>query len=136
MSDTPTVPAEAAGAPQKEIEKYFAAAVKLNASDIHLKIGEPVLFRVKGSINRTKQPLRSAIEYIAMMPVAIPGLIIGMGFLWAWIVLPLPIYGTLTILVLAYTARFMPQGYRAISASIAAVLAPGFSARVALRAWM
>lgn len=53
MSDT--VPAEAA-APLKEIEKYFSAAVKLNASDIHLKVGEPVLFRVKGTINRSKQP--------------------------------------------------------------------------------
>jgi iron(III) transport system permease protein len=69
-------------------------------------------------VNRTTLPLRRTIEQIAMMPVAIPSLIIGVGFLWAWIALPLPIYGTLTILVLAYTARFMPQGYRSISATI------------------
>jgi iron(III) transport system permease protein len=69
-------------------------------------------------VNRTTQPWRTAIEQVAMMPVAIPALIIGMGFLWAWITLPVPIYGTLTILVLAYTARFMPQGYRAVSATI------------------
>ena len=29
-----------------------------------------------------------------------------------------PIYGTLTILVLAYTARFMPQGFRSVSSTI------------------
>lgn len=69
-------------------------------------------------VNRTTLPLRRTFEQIVMMPVAIPSLIIGLGFLWAWIALPLPIYGTLTILVLAYTARFMPQGYRSISATI------------------
>ena len=69
-------------------------------------------------VNRTTYPWRGAIEYIAMMPVAVPSLIIGMGFLWAWIALPLPIYGTLTILVLAYTARFMPQGFRSVSSTI------------------
>jgi iron(III) transport system permease protein len=32
--------------------------------------------------------------------------------------MPLPIYGTLFILVLAYTARFTPQGFRSISSTI------------------
>jgi iron(III) transport system permease protein len=75
-------------------------------------------FMLSYYVNRTRYPLRRVVEQIVMMPVAIPSLIIGMGFLWAWIALPLPIYGTLTILVLAYTARFMPQGYRSISATI------------------
>ena len=64
MSDT--VPAEATG-PTKEIEKYFAAAVKLNASDIHLKVGEPVLFRVKGTISRTKQPPLTNAQIVKMV---------------------------------------------------------------------
>lgn len=75
-------------------------------------------FTLSYYVNRTSYPLRRTVEQIVMMPVAIPSLIIGIGFLWAWITLPLPIYGTLTILVLAYTARFMPQGYRSISATI------------------
>ncbi|HEY3318881.1 MAG TPA: PilT/PilU family type 4a pilus ATPase [Planctomycetota bacterium] len=40
--------------PAREVDKYFAAAWKNNASDIHLKVGEPPLFRVKGAIYRTK----------------------------------------------------------------------------------
>jgi iron(III) transport system permease protein len=72
-------------------------------------------------VNRTTMPLRRPIEYIAMLPVAIPALLIGMGFLWAWISLPVPIYGTLWILALAYVARFLPQGFRAISATIVQV---------------
>jgi twitching motility protein PilT len=63
MSDAPnpTVPAEAA-APQKEIEKFLAAALKMNASDIHVKVGEPVLFRVKGTVQRTKTAPLSAAQ--------------------------------------------------------------------------
>jgi iron(III) transport system permease protein len=69
-------------------------------------------------VNRTSYPWRRTVEYVAMLPVAVPALIIGMGFLWAWITMPLPIYGTLFILVLAYTARFTPQGFRSISSTI------------------
>jgi twitching motility protein PilT len=57
MSDAPeTVPATPAGPPQREIDKFFNAAWKNNASDIHLKVGEPPMFRVKGSIIRAKTP--------------------------------------------------------------------------------
>lgn len=84
-------------------------------------VGTSLHFTLSYYVNRTRMPWRGAVEYVAMMPAAIPSLIIGMGFLWAWIALPLPIYGTLTILVLAYTARFMPQGYRSISSTIVQV---------------
>ena len=40
----------------KEIDKYFAAAAKLHASDLHMKVGEPPLYRVKGAIVRAKMP--------------------------------------------------------------------------------
>jgi iron(III) transport system permease protein len=61
------------------------------------------------------------IEYIAMWPVAVPSLVIGLGFLWFWISLPVPIYGTVAVLVLAFVAHFMPQGFRGISSSIGQV---------------
>ena len=55
---TPVVPAE--GPPPREIDKYFTAAWKNNASDIHIKVGEPPVFRVKGGLVRTKTaPLTS-----------------------------------------------------------------------------
>jgi iron(III) transport system permease protein len=69
-------------------------------------------------VYRTDLPARRWIEYLAMTPAAIPSLIIGLGFLWAWLILPLPVYGTLGILVLAYISRFAPQGFRAVSSSI------------------
>jgi iron(III) transport system permease protein len=72
-------------------------------------------------VNRTAMPLRKTMEYIAMLPVAVPSLLIGIGFLWAWISLPFPLYGTVWILVLAYVARFLPQGFRSLSATIVQV---------------
>lgn len=78
-------------------------------------------FALSYYVNRTTMPLRRVIEYIAMLPVAIPALLIGMGFLWAWINAPIPVYGTLWILALAYISRFLPQGFRSISATIVQV---------------
>ncbi|MGH2604202.1 MAG: ABC transporter permease, partial [Dehalococcoidia bacterium] len=70
------------------------------------------------TVYRTNAPGRKVLEYVAMLPVTVPALVIGLGFLWTWLNVPIPLYGTLLILVLAYTARFMPQGYRGISATI------------------
>jgi twitching motility protein PilT len=50
----------------KEIDKYFTAAWKLNASDLHMKVGEPPLFRVRGSIQRAKAPPFSLDQIHAM----------------------------------------------------------------------
>lgn len=69
-------------------------------------------------VARSKLPGRQLIQYLAVLPVAIPALVMGMGILWSWFLLPLPIYGTLAILVLAYVGRFMPQGFTSISSSL------------------
>lgn len=61
---------------------------------------------------------RRWVEYIAMLPVAVPALVLGLGIFWAWLSLPIPLFGTLAILVLAYIIVFMPQGFRSVSASI------------------
>ena len=51
-----TAAAALTGPPPKEIDKYFTAAWKNNASDVHIKVGEPPVFRVKGGLVRTKSP--------------------------------------------------------------------------------
>src|SRR5690606_32744358 len=72
-------------------------------------------------VYRTKMFGRSALEFIAMAPLAIPALLMGMGIAWVWLSLPLPLYGTLAILVLAYIARFSPHGFRSMASSIQSV---------------
>ena len=49
--------------------------------------------------------------------MAIPGLVVGVAYLWAWIGLPGGLYGTIWILALAFIARFMPDTVKALSTS-------------------
>ncbi|MBW2219009.1 MAG: iron ABC transporter permease [Deltaproteobacteria bacterium] len=69
-------------------------------------------------IHKTKLPGRHLLNYICMLPIAVAGLVKGMAYLWAWISLPIGIYGTVWILILAYISRFTPQGLKAISSSM------------------
>ena len=81
-------------------------------------IGSVIYFTVAYVVHRTRLAGRRALDLIAVLPVAIPGLIIGLGYLWTWISLPIGIYGTLWIIILAYVSQFSPQGVRAISGSL------------------
>lgn len=81
-------------------------------------LGTMLFFALAYAVNRTKLPGRRLLEYVAMLPLAIPALLLAMGTLWTWIGSPLPVYGTVIILILAFIPRFMPQGYRAIVSSI------------------
>jgi iron(III) transport system permease protein len=83
--------------------------------------GGALCFILAYVVHRTTLPGRPALEYVAMLPVAIPALVLGIGILWTWIAAPLPIYGTLAILSIGYVSRFLPQGYQAISSSIAQI---------------
>lgn len=71
-------------------------------------------------VHRTKYRGRKYLSYIAMWPAAVPALVVGLGFLWTWIGFNL-IYGTLSIIVLAFVARFMPQGYQGMTSTIVQV---------------
>ena len=66
-------------------------------------------------IYRSKLPGASVIEYIVMFPQSVPRLVFAFGMMWAWLVLPIPIYGTLWLLLIAYLTVFLPLGVRTIS---------------------
>ena len=66
-------------------------------------------------IQRSKMPGRAVLEYIVMFPQAVPRLVFAFGMMWAWIVFPIPVYGTLWILLIAYLTVFLPLGVRTIS---------------------
>jgi iron(III) transport system permease protein len=66
-------------------------------------------------IYRSRLPGAGLIEYVLMFPQAVPRLVFAFGMLWAWLVFPIPIYGTLWLLLIAYLTVFMPLGIRTIS---------------------
>jgi iron(III) transport system permease protein len=66
-------------------------------------------------IQRSRLPGRAVLEYIVMFPQAVPRLVFAFGMMWAWLVFPIPIYGTLWLLLIAYLTVFLPLGVRTIS---------------------
>jgi iron(III) transport system permease protein len=81
-------------------------------------VGGVLAFAIGYTVNRTTLPGRRAVDLIATLPVAIPGLVIGVAYLWAWIGLPGGLYGTLWILALAFIARFMPDTVKVLATSL------------------
>jgi iron(III) transport system permease protein len=61
---------------------------------------------------------RVLLDNLAFLPIAIPGLVLGVSLLVLYLTLPIPIYGTLWILFIAYMTRYLPYGIRAASASM------------------
>jgi len=79
--------------------------------------GGALAFAIGYTIHRTHVPGRRSIDLLSTLPAAIPGLVIGVAYLWAWIGIPGGLYGTLWILALAFIARFMPDTVKALSTS-------------------
>ncbi len=63
---------------------------------------------------RTKWKARRLIEGLAWLPWMMPGMVLGVGYLWAFALLPksIPIYGTIWALFLAYLALCTPVSVR------------------------
>lgn len=81
-------------------------------------VGGVLAFAIGYTVTRTRAPGRSVVDTLATVPVAIPGLVIGVAYLWAWIGLPGGLYGTVWILALAFVARFIPDTVKALSTSL------------------
>ena len=80
--------------------------------------GGVLAFAIGYTVHRTAVSGRKSIDVISTLPVAIPGLVVGVAYLWAWIGLPGGLYGTIWILALAFIARFMPDTVKALSTSL------------------
>ncbi len=63
---------------------------------------------------------KRAIDYIVSAPYAIPGTVIGLSMILAWIkpVLGISLYNTIWLIMIAYIARFMIFPMRTVTASI------------------
>ncbi len=106
-------------------ERLFANPMTLDAIVNTVKVGfitagvgSVLAFAIGYTVVRSRAPFRRSIDMIATVPVAIPGLVIGVAYLWAWIGLPGGLYGTLWILALAFVARFIPDTVKALSTSL------------------
>lgn len=69
-------------------------------------------------IVRTSWRGKGLLDFLASSPIAMPGLVLGIAILWLYLVVPLPVYGTLWILLIAYVTKYLPYGMRACSTSM------------------
>ena len=72
-------------------------------------------------IVRTRFPVRRVLEVLAWLPWMMPGMILGVGFLWAYALMPGPIqlYGTLWALLVAYVTLGTPLAVRTMAGAFA-----------------
>lgn len=75
-------------------------------------------FVVSFVITRTTTRGRALIDYATSAPLALPSIVLGLGILAFYLALPLPLYGTLVGLGLAYAIRYMGYGVRALNAGL------------------
>lgn len=61
---------------------------------------------------------RWLLDNLATLPLAIPGVVMGVALLFVYLRSPLPIYGSIWILFIAFFTRFMPYGMRYASNSM------------------
>lgn len=70
---------------------------------------------------RTKIFGRGALEGLTFIPWAFPGTALAIGLLWGYVRLPIPIYATIWILLIAYITRFLPYGLRTMTSTMVQV---------------
>ena len=67
---------------------------------------------------RTQAKGRRLLDYLAILPLGLPGTVMAVGVLLAFIRPPFAIYGTMWILLVAYVARFVPLATRSANATL------------------
>lgn len=63
-------------------------------------------------------PLRGALDFLAVLPGALPGVFVGVGFVLAFNRPPLELVGTVWIIALALAFWHLPMGYQAAVATL------------------
>jgi len=61
---------------------------------------------------RTKLRGRWLLDLLTTLPLLFPGIVMGLAILRFYLVVPIPIYGTLWILLIAFVTRYIPYGIR------------------------
>ncbi len=64
---------------------------------------------------KTRGPLATLLETLSFLSFSFPGIVIGIGFMWFFVQTPL--YSTLTALLLAYIAAYLPYGVRPLASA-------------------
>jgi iron(III) transport system permease protein len=102
--------------------KHYAAVFR---SDYYLQLGLNTLLVAAGAATAAmlltviagwlaarRRPGGAVIDQLATVPLVFPGIVLGVAMMELSLRSPLPLYGTLWIIMLAFLIRYMPYGMR------------------------
>jgi iron(III) transport system permease protein len=69
-------------------------------------------------VYKSRLPGSWILDFLAFVPITIPGIVLGMALILLYVAFPIPIYGTIWVLLIAYVTRYIPYGMRSASGSI------------------
>ncbi len=78
-------------------------------------IGVACAVFVAVAVHRSRGPGRGLLEQMAMLPQAFPRLVFAVGLMWMFLMLPIPLYGSLAGVLFAYVIVFLPLAFRSMS---------------------
>ena len=67
---------------------------------------------------RSRAPGRRLLDFLAFTPIAVPGIVMGLALMFLYLHVPLPIYGTTWILLIAFVTKYMPWATRNTNAAL------------------
>ncbi len=70
------------------------------------------------AVQRRITPLPNLVQFLALAPIAVPGLILAIGLYAAYASPPFSLYGTGALIVVAFTTRFLPIAVTACGAAV------------------
>jgi len=109
--------------------RVFPASVRAIKNSLLLALGAGVIATAMAMVlshlrYRTTSKFRKPLDYLSSVSAAIPHSVIGLAFLWTWLLvptvipLPFPIYGTKWIILMLYVAMHIPYASRATNSAM------------------
>ena len=69
-------------------------------------------------VYKSRLPGSWMLDFLAFVPITVPGIVLGMALILLYVAFPIPIYGTIWVLLIAYVTRYIPYGMRTASGAI------------------
>lgn len=107
----------------------FPASVRAIKNSLLLALGAGVIATLMAVVlshlrYRTTSVFRKPLDYLSSISIAIPHSVIGLAFLWTWLLiptlipLPFAVYGTPWIILMLYVAMHIPYASRATNSAM------------------
>lgn len=75
-------------------------------------------FLVAYAVSRRAIVGARALDFISVLPIGLPAVVLSLGFLWAYLWMPLGIYGTLWAVIIAISTAIIPHTIRNLDAAL------------------